>query len=157
MSTRTVLTYGTFDLFHIGHVRLLRRLASLGDRVIVGVSTDEFNEAKGKRTVISHADRAEIVSNIVGVTMVVPEVAWDQKRRDIRDYGVDVLAMGDDWTGKFDDLSDMCEVVYLPRTIGISSTNLKAMLRALDPDHLREMQEALGTMASILSHYRGLE
>ena len=153
---RTVLTYGTFDLFHIGHLRLIERLASMGDRLIVGVSTDEFNAGKGKRSVVSYDDRAAIVGAIKGVDLVLPERSWEQKRSDIVEHGVDVFVMGDDWTGKFDDLSDVCEVRYLSRTSGVSSTEIKEMLRTLDPAHIEEMQTALGTLTRLLEHYRDL-
>lgn len=152
----TVLTYGTFDLFHIGHLRLIERLAAMGDRLVVGVSTDEFNAGKGKRSVVSYDDRAAIVQSIKGVDLVLPERSWEQKRADIVEHGVDVFVMGDDWAGKFDDLSDVCEVRYLPRTSGVSSTEIKEMLRTLDPVHIEEMQTALGTLTRLLEHYRDL-
>ncbi|KRC53861.1 MULTISPECIES: adenylyltransferase/cytidyltransferase family protein [unclassified Nocardioides] len=152
----TVLTYGTFDLFHIGHLRLIERLAAMGDRLIVGVSTDEFNAGKGKKSVVSYDDRAAIVQAIKGVDLVLPERAWEQKRADIIEHEVDVFVMGDDWTGKFDELSDVCEVRYLPRTSGVSSTDIKEMLRTLDPVHIEEMQTALGTLTRLLEHYRDL-
>lgn len=152
----TVLTYGTFDLFHIGHLRLIERLAAMGDRLIVGVSTDEFNAGKGKKSVVSYDDRAAIVQSIKGVDLVLPERSWEQKRADIVEHGVDIFVMGDDWTGKFDDLSDVCEVRYLPRTSGVSSTDIKEMLRTLDPVHIEEMQTALGTLTRLLEHYRDL-
>lgn len=152
----TVLTYGTFDLFHVGHLRLIERLRERGDRVIVGVSTDEFNAGKGKSTVVPYADRAAIVGAIKGVDLVLPEVSWEQKRTDIVDHGVDLFVMGDDWAGTFDDLADLCRVEYLPRTVGISTTGLKEMLRVLDPTHLEEMQQALGVVSRLLDHYRDL-
>jgi glycerol-3-phosphate cytidylyltransferase len=125
---KTVITYGTFDMFHIGHLRLLQRAAGMGERLIVGVSTDAFNLKKGKRTLIPYDHRKEIVQAIKGVDMVIPETDWEQKREDIRRYGVDVLVMGSDWKGRFDDLKDLCEVVYLPRTREISTTDLKKSL-----------------------------
>lgn len=121
----TVLTYGTFDLFHIGHVRLLRRARALGDRLVVGVSTDDFNAVKGKRTAVPFADRAEIVGALRDVDEVFAEDSWDQKPRDIERWAVDVLVMGDDWVGRFDDLGSLCRVVYLPRTPGVSTTDLR--------------------------------
>ena len=93
---KTVITYGTFDMFHIGHLRLLQRAAGMGERLIVGVSTDAFNLKKGKRTLIPYDHRKEIVQAIKGVDMVIPETDWEQKREDIRRYGVDVLVMGSD-------------------------------------------------------------
>ncbi|WP_376691988.1 adenylyltransferase/cytidyltransferase family protein [Wenzhouxiangella sp. EGI_FJ10409] len=121
----TVLTYGTFDMFHVGHVRLIQRLAELGERVIVGVSTDEFNLKKGKRAIFSYPYRAEIISSLKGVDHVIPEDAWEQKVEDIKRHDVDLLVMGEDWQGKFDDLSAYCEVRYLPRTRNVSTTSIK--------------------------------
>ncbi|TYL52063.1 glycerol-3-phosphate cytidylyltransferase [Nocardioides sp. BGMRC 2183] len=154
--SRTVLTYGTFDLFHIGHLRLIERLAKLGDRLIVGVSTDEFNAGKGKRSVVSYEDRAAIVSAIRGVDLVLPEESWEQKADDIEKYDVDLFVMGDDWRGKFDHLEEHCEVLYLPRTVGVSSTEIKQMLTALDPVHLDELQSAVTVLTKLLTHYRDL-
>ena len=121
----TVLTYGTFDLFHLGHVRLLRRLSEMGDRLIVGCSTDEFNILKGKSSVVSYEHRQEILEACRYVDKVIPERNWDQKRLDIEAENVDIFGIGDDWAQKFDDLSDLCKVVYLPRTDGISTTELR--------------------------------
>lgn len=126
--SRIVLTYGTFDLFHVGHLNLLRNLRALGDRLIVGVSTDEFNLKKGKQTVIPFADRLDIVQSLKCVDMTLAETGWAQKADDIRRLGVAVFGMGDDWRGHFDTLKPLCEVVYLPRTPGISSSALKHCL-----------------------------
>lgn len=117
-------------MFHIGHLRLLNRLSALGDRLIVGVSTDEFNSIKGKKTLIPYEQRAEIVRAIKGVDLVIPENSWEQKPQDIKDHDVDAFAMGDDWAEKFDFLKEYCEVIYLPRTEDISSTELKKALDA---------------------------
>ena len=125
---KTIITYGTFDMFHIGHLRLLQRAKELGDTLIVAVSTDEFNALKGKKTLIGYEQRAEIVANIKGVDLVIPETDWEQKTEDIQKYHVDTLVMGDDWRGKFDDLKSLCEVVYLERTANISTTQLKKSL-----------------------------
>jgi glycerol-3-phosphate cytidylyltransferase len=152
----TVLTYGTFDLFHIGHLNMINRLTELGDRLVIAVSTDEFNAGKGKSSVVSYEDRARIVSSIKGVDLVIPETSWDQKVSDIKEYDVDIFAIGDDWAGKFDELKELCEVVYLSRTDGISSTEIKQMLRVLDPRHITEMQDALSVMSRLLEHYRDL-
>lgn len=130
--TRTILTYGTFDLFHVGHLNLLRRLKALGDRLIVGVSTDEFNALKGKRTVMPYEHRAQIVGAMRYVDEVIPETCWEQKRDDIRRLEVATFAMGSDWQGKFDDLNDLCEVIYLPRTEYISSTEVKRTVVLVD-------------------------
>ena len=125
---KIVLTYGTFDMFHIGHLNLLNRLKSLGDKLIVAVSTDEFNSIKGKKTLIPFEQRALIVQNIKCVDMVISEENWEQKIYDIKKYNVDIFAMGDDWKGKFDFLKDYCKVIYLPRTQNISTTELKKEL-----------------------------
>lgn len=126
---KKVITYGTFDLFHIGHLNLLKRAKELGDYLIVGVSTDEFNRIKGKECQICDKDRMQIVEAIRYVDEVIPESSWDQKSKDIQEHDVDIFVMGDDWKGKFDDLKEYCEVVYLPRTEGISTTQLKDTMR----------------------------
>ena len=126
---RVVITYGTFDMFHVGHLNLLRRLSEMGDRLIVAVSTDEFNKGKGKKTLIPYDQRSQIVESIKYVDMVVPEESWEQKLSDVKKYNVDVFAIGEDWKGKFDFLEDLCEVVYLPRTKNISTTDLKKSLK----------------------------
>ena len=125
---KIVLTYGTFDMFHVGHLNLLNRLKSLGDKLIVAVSTDEFNAIKGKKTLIPFEQRALIVKNIKCVDMVIAEENWEQKVNDIKQYDVDIFAMGDDWKNKFDFLQSYCEIVYLPRTENISTTQLKLEL-----------------------------
>ena len=125
MKQITVLTYGTFDLFHIGHLRLLQRLSQMGNRLIVGISTDQFNKIKNKKSVIPFEERMEIVRNIKGVDLVIPENSWDQKKEDIIKYDVSIFAMGNDWQGQFDSLNQFCKVIYLPRTPHISTTYLK--------------------------------
>lgn len=132
MKGKRVITYGTFDLFHIGHLNLLKRLKDIGDYLIVGVSTDEFNAGKGKRSFFSFEERFEIIKSIRYVDMVVPEVSWEQKKDDIKKYNVDIFAIGNDWEGKFDFLREYCEVVYLPRTEGVSSTELRNILKSID-------------------------
>lgn len=122
---KTVITYGTFDLFHVGHLRLLERARAMGDRLVVAVSSDEFNECKGKKTIIPYADRAAIVAALTCVDEVIREDTWEQKADDILRFNVDLFVMGADWTGKFDELKTLCEVVYLPRTDGVSTTELK--------------------------------
>ncbi|MBC9245738.1 glycerol-3-phosphate cytidylyltransferase [Paracoccus sp. 11-3] len=126
---RRVITYGTFDTMHHGHIRLLRRAKSLGDYLIVALSTDEFNLLKGKRAAFSFEERKEDLEAIRFVDLVIPEQEWEQKVRDVDNYHVDVFAIGDDWKGKFDFLKDQCEVVYLPRTPLISSTSIRGMMR----------------------------
>jgi len=126
----TIITYGTFDIYHVGHVRLLRRLHGMGDRLIVGCSTDGFNKRKGKSSVMPYEDRVELLKSCIYVDEVFAEKDWKQKPKDILRYGVDIFAMGDDWAGKFDYLREYCEVVYLSRTPGVSSTELKEQISA---------------------------
>lgn len=126
---KKVLTYGTFDLFHIGHLNLLKRAKALGDYLIVAVSSDEFNAIKGKKCTIPDYERMAIVEAIKYVDEVIPENNWEQKIDDVKKYDIDVFVMGSDWEGKFDFLKDYCEVVYLPRTQGISTTEIKAGLK----------------------------
>lgn len=143
---KTVITYGTFDMFHIGHLKLLRRLSEMGDKVIVAVSTDEFNELKGKKTLIPYDQRAAIVEAIDCVDLVIPEESWEQKLSDVKRYQVDIFAIGEDWKGKFDFLEELCEVVYLPRTKNISTTDLKRSLKrflSISQDDLRKAFEVL--------------
>jgi glycerol-3-phosphate cytidylyltransferase len=147
---RTVITYGTFDLFHIGHLRLLNRLRELGDSLIVGVSTDEFNAKKGKKSIIQFEDRLEIVRNLKCVDLAIPEDSWDQKAKDIQSYGASIFGMGHDWEGKFDHLSEYCEVVYLPRTENISSTQIKQVLSVVDRTHVDELKRALDIISNIV-------
>jgi glycerol-3-phosphate cytidylyltransferase len=147
---KTVLTYGTFDLFHIGHLNLLRNLKALGSQLIVAVSTDEFNSLKGKKTIVPYHHRAEIVANIKFVDRVIPEVTWEQKRQDIAQYQVDIFAMGDDWVGKFDDLTDVCEVIYLPRTKDISSTDIKDMVRGKLIEDLDQIAKATDRLNALV-------
>ena len=125
---KTVLTYGTFDLTHVGHINILRRSRALGDKLIVALSTDEFNLGKDKRSVFSYSERKTILEAIRYVDKVIPESSWDQKKQDIIDNKVDIFVMGDDSKGRFDELSELCKVVYLPRTADISTTYLKNKL-----------------------------
>lgn len=130
---KTVITYGTFDLFHLGHLNILKRSKACGDYLIVAVSSDEFNAIKGKECFYPYEDRAKIVEAIKYVDLVIPEHKWEQKINDIKKYEVDVFVMGVDWQGKFDFLKDYCEVVYLPRTEGISTTQIKNDLKHKKP------------------------
>ena len=122
---KRIITYGTFDLLHRGHVNLLKRAKELGDYLIVGVSTDEFNKLKGKNSYYSYNDRKYIVQAIKYVDKVIPEKTWSQKINDIIKYNIDIFVIGDDWKGKFDFLNLYCKVIYLPRTKGISTTKIK--------------------------------
>ncbi|MCA0991521.1 MULTISPECIES: glycerol-3-phosphate cytidylyltransferase [Bacillales] len=125
---KKVLTYGTFDLLHWGHINLLKRAKDLGDYLIVAISTDEFNELKNKKAYHSYENRKVILEAIRYVDEVIPEEHWEQKVDDVKNNDVDIFVMGDDWEGKFDFLKDHCEVVYLPRTAGISTTKIKKEL-----------------------------
>lgn len=123
---RTILTYGTFDLLHIGHINLLKRARNLGDKLIVALSTDEFNWVEKQKTCTnSYEDRKVILESLRFVDMVIPEECWEQKNTDVEKYDVDVFVIGDDWEGHFDFLKDKCEVVYLPRTANVSTTEIK--------------------------------
>jgi choline-phosphate cytidylyltransferase len=123
--SRTVITFGTFDVFHVGHLRVIERAAALGDRLVVGVSADALNMSKkGRAPVFSEGERMEIVAALKGVDAVFREDSLEQKRDYILEYSADVLVMGDDWAGKFDEFGDVCEVVYLTRTPAISTTAL---------------------------------
>ncbi|WP_239029661.1 adenylyltransferase/cytidyltransferase family protein [Novacetimonas pomaceti] len=124
-SVPTVVTYGTFDLFHVGHVRLLKRARALGSRLLVGVSTDEFNAKKGKRSVNSFLERCEVVAACQYVDGVFAEDCWQQKTADILRLDASIFTIGDDWKGHFDFLSKYCDVIYIPRTEGISTTLIK--------------------------------
>ncbi|TCT14024.1 glycerol-3-phosphate cytidylyltransferase [Natranaerovirga pectinivora] len=122
---KTIITYGTFDLLHIGHINLLKRAKELGDFLIVALSTDNFNEIKGKKAYYNFEERKAILESIRYVDLIIEENHWEQKKSDITYYNADVFVMGSDWKGKFDDLSDFCQVVYLPRTEGVSTTKIK--------------------------------
>ncbi|MFC4025037.1 glycerol-3-phosphate cytidylyltransferase [Oceanobacillus longus] len=122
---KTIITYGTFDLIHAGHIQILRRAKEMGDYLIVGISTDEFNKLKHKEAFYSFEDRKLILESIRYVDQVIPEYSWEQKIEDIKKYNADMFVMGDDWKGKFDFLKDYCEVVYLSRTEGISTSLIK--------------------------------
>ena len=146
----TVLTYGTFDLFHVGHVRLLKRLRALGGRLVVGVSTDEFNAEKGKGAFFSYEERAEILRACEYVDEVFPEASWDQKSKDVVRYNADAVGMGSDWQGRFDDLKELCKVVYLDRTEEVSTTEIKQALSTLDPRELEGLESSLQLALNIV-------
>src|SRR5690554_3700567 len=122
---KTVITYGTFDILHVGHINLLRRAREMGDRLVVGLSTDEFNQGKHKSALLNYDNRKAVLESIRYVDEVFPESSWDQKVCDIRRYDAAVFVMGEDWSGKFDFLSIHCEVRYLPRTPLMSTTGIK--------------------------------
>jgi len=127
---KRVITYGTFDLLHYGHINLLRRAKAKGDYLIVALSTDEFNERKkGKKTYFSYERRKQLLEAVRYVDLVIPENDWEQKKKDIELYQIDTFVMGNDWEGKFDFLKDNCEVVYLTRTPEISTSKIKKELK----------------------------
>jgi len=127
---KRIITYGTFDLFHIGHLNILERAKALGDYLVVAVSTDEFNTGKHKQCVYPYSHRAQIVEAIRCVDKVIPENSWEQKIDDIRKHSIDVFVIGEDWAGKFDFLKEHCEVVYLPRTKSISTTSIRNTVKS---------------------------
>lgn len=125
---KKVLTYGTYDLLHRGHINLLRRAREIGDYLVVGLSSDQFNDIKNKKSFYSYEERKLVLEAVKYVDEVIREDSWEQKRDDISHHDIDVLVMGDDWAGRFDDLRDCCEVTYIPRTDGISTSMVKAKL-----------------------------
>jgi len=145
-----VITYGTFDLFHIGHLNILESLSHMGEKLIVGVSTDEFNLLKGKNSIHSFEERSRIIAALTCVDEVIPENDWDQKSSDIKKYGVTLFGMGEDWKGKFDDLSASCEVVYLPRTPSISTTDLKKVLSKIDSAAIQQIKTGLDSVLDLV-------
>ena len=148
---KTIITYGTFDLFHIGHLNLLQHLREMGDRLVVGISTDEFNRIKGKKTIMPFEQRMQIVQAIRYVDEVFPEESWEQKVADVKKYHASVFAIGEDWVGKFDFLKEYdVEVIYLPRTEGISSTQIKDTLKPLSGQKIKEIKDALDFVTSII-------
>ena len=126
---KKIITYGTFDLLHYGHIQLLKRAKERGDYLVVALSTDEFNwNSKHKKCYFSYEQRKMLLESIRYVDLVIPEENWEQKISDVKEFKIDTFVMGDDWQGKFDFLKDYCEVVYLPRTPEISTTQIKTDL-----------------------------
>ncbi len=146
----TVITYGTFDLIHIGHLNLLERLADMGDELIVAVSTDKFNQIKGKQCLYSYEERARIVGALKCVDKVIPEDSWQQKEQDIQINNADIFGIGSDWEGKFDHLQSLCKIVYLPRTPTISTTQLKQSLSKIDPAAIQKIKQGLDGVLDIV-------
>lgn len=127
---KKIITYGTYDLLHYGHINLLRRAKALGDYLIVALSTDEFNwNSKQKKCYFTYEQRKQLLEAVRYVDLVIPETSWEQKQKDVREFQIDIFVMGDDWTGKFDFLKSQCEVIYLPRTPEISTTQIKTQLK----------------------------
>jgi glycerol-3-phosphate cytidylyltransferase len=145
LSGRRILTYGTYDVLHYGHIRLLKRAAALGDALFVGLSTDEFNAQKGKIAFYPYDVRYEMLEAISHVDLIFPENSWEQKRRDIERYRIDTLVMGSDWKGdpRFEELRDVCSITFLEHTTGISSTDVKARLDASRVRHFNIPESAL--------------
>lgn len=129
---KTIITYGTYDVLHKGHISLLRRAKEMGDVLIVGLSSDSFNTMKHKSALLNYQNRKIVLEAIRYVDRVVPETSWEQKIQDIKDYNVDIFVIGDDWEGHFDFLKPYCDVVYLPRTKGTSSTQIRAEITSGD-------------------------
>ncbi|ANZ32447.1 glycerol-3-phosphate cytidylyltransferase [Staphylococcus carnosus] len=125
---KRVITYGTYDLLHYGHIELLRRAREMGDYLIVALSSDEFNKIKNKKSYYSYEQRKMMLESIRYVDLVIPENDWGQKTKDVDRYEIDTFVMGHDWEGEFDFLKEQCEVVYLNRTEGISTTQIKEEL-----------------------------
>ena len=132
---KRILTYGTFDLLHYGHINLLKRAKALGDYLVVAVSTDDFNEIKGKKAYHNYETRKMMLEAVRYVDLVIPEENWEQKIDDVKKYDIDIVVMGSDWAGsdRFDYLKEYCEVVYLPRTEGVSTTQIKEELSLQEP------------------------
>jgi glycerol-3-phosphate cytidylyltransferase len=122
---KRVITYGTFDLIHEGHINILRRAKAMGDFLIVGLSTDHFNRVKNKKAYHTYEQRKIVLQAIRYVDKIIPENTWEQKIDDVKQHAADIFVMGDDWEGEFDFLETYCEVIYLPRTEGISTTKIK--------------------------------
>ncbi|MDL2301835.1 glycerol-3-phosphate cytidylyltransferase [Lachnospiraceae bacterium OttesenSCG-928-D06] len=126
---KRVITYGTFDLLHYGHINLLKRAKEMGDYLVVALSTDEFNQKEKKKfCYFTFKQRKVLLESIRYVDLVIPEISWEQKLQDIREYHIDTFVMGNDWEGKFNFLASCCEVIYIDRTLGISSTQIKSEL-----------------------------
>jgi glycerol-3-phosphate cytidylyltransferase len=134
---KKIITYGTFDLLHYGHINLLKRAKALGDYLVVAVSTDSFNELKGKKAYHNYETRKMMLEAVRYVDLVIPEENWEQKIDDVKKYDIDIVVMGSDWAGsdRFDYLKDYCEVVYLPRTEGVSTTKIKEELKLQEPQN----------------------
>lgn len=126
---KKVITYGTFDLLHYGHINLLKRAKELGDYLVVALSSDEFNEVKGKKSYFKYEERKLMLEAIKYVDEVIKEETWEQKINDVIKHKINIFVIGDDWTGKFDFLKEYCEVVYLNRTPEISTTQIKNELK----------------------------
>lgn len=148
MSERIVISYGTYDLFHYGHVQILKRMKQMGDKLIIGCSSDGFNDLKGKKSFFNYQERSAILSSCKYVDLVFPEERWEQKIDDINRYKANLFVMGDDWEGKFDFIESKtnCSVLYLSRTIGVSSTNIKLALSAFKQEQKSILEDKLKSL-----------
>jgi len=140
---KKIITYGTFDLLHKGHINILKRAKELGDHLTVAISSDEFNKIKNKTSFYSFEERKYLLESIKYVDEVIPENDWEQKTRDVQEKDIDIFVMGDDWEWKFDFLKEHCEVIYFPRTEGISTTKLKSTLKWLNNESIDKIEEVL--------------
>ncbi len=143
---KKIITYGTFDLLHKGHINILKRAKDLWDHLTVAISSDEFNKIKNKTSFYSFEERKFLLEAIKYVDEVIPENDWEQKTRDVQERNIDIFVMGDDWEWKFDFLKDFCEVQYLPRTEGISTTKLKSTLKWINNENINKIEEVLDAL-----------
>ena len=135
---KRVITYGTYDVLHYGHINLLKRAKELGDYLIVALSSDEFNAVKNKQSYYTYEQRKKILEACRYVDLVIPEYDWEQKISDVQKYQADIFVMGDDWEGKFDYLKEYCDVIYLPRTPEVSSTKTKNYLKYVGDEYAQK-------------------
>lgn len=140
---KKIITYGTFDLLHKGHINILKRAKALWDHLTVAISSDEFNKLKNKTSFYGFEERKFLLEAIKYVDEVIPENDWEQKTRDVQEKNIDIFVMWDDWEWKFDFLKEFCEVQYLPRTEGISTTQLKSTLKWINNENINKMEEVL--------------
>ena len=143
---KKIITYGTFDLLHKWHINILRRAKELWDHLTVAISSDEFNRIKNKTSFYGYEERKFLLEAIKYVDEVIPENDWEQKTRDVQEREIDIFVMGDDWEGKFDFLKEYCEVKYLPRTEGISTTKLKSTLKWINNENIDKIEEVLDAL-----------
>lgn len=136
LPVKRVITYGSFDLLHYGHINLLRRAKHMADYLVVGLSTESFNQLKGKQCYFTYQEREQLLEAVRYVDLVIPETCWEQKIQDVKYYHIDIFVIGDDWRGEFDFLKDYCRVVYLPRTAEVSTTKMKNDLHLGPPPEM---------------------
>jgi glycerol-3-phosphate cytidylyltransferase len=151
-----IITYGTFDMFHHGHLKILERAKKKGDYLIVGVSTDSFNKLKGKKSIIPYKERKEIIGNIKYVDKVIPEKNWEQKKKDIKKYNVSKLTMGSDWKNskEFSKINKLCEIEFLPRTKNVSSTKLKEIFESVNENSIKNIEKSLKLLKRIGENFK---